>query len=273
MVDWFRMAPVMEFVRGTGGAAIDLARYAVRIFTIVGYGLWVLTVRRGSLPPAVHGVMQRQILFTGIEAIPFTCLIAGLTGLIVAVQAQVQGGALIQGSVIGKLLVVVLVRELGPLVVAMIVIGRSCTAIAAELANMRVAREVDTLQALGVDPFSYLVVPRLAGVALAVMCLTMVFVGVSLGTAVVFSSLAGGGLRADELFRLVGSNLGLTDHLAVAAKTVVPGLVVAAISCVEGLSASGSMTAVPPAVTAAVVRSIAAVFIWDAAVTALLFVA
>jgi len=255
--------------RAVGGAVVDSAIYAVRISAIIGYALHALTIDRGRMRPVVRAVLYRQILFTGVQAIPFTALIAGLVAMIVVVQAQLGGG---MGEGVGRLLVVVIVRELGPLVVGVIVVARSCSAIAAELGNMRVGKEIDSLVAMGVDPFEYLVLPRLTGVAVAVMCLTVVFVTVSLGAGAGISALLAQKTGAGEIIRLIGENLQPVDHLVVLAKTLVPGLLMAAISCHEGLSASRSVTAVPPAVTAAVVRSLAAVFVWDSLVTALVYI-
>jgi phospholipid/cholesterol/gamma-HCH transport system permease protein len=263
---------LLALPRAVGGAVVDSAAYAIRISAIIGYALHSLTVARGRLRPVVRAVLYRQILFTGVQAIPFTALIAGLVAMIVVVQARL-GGGVAEGGVVGRLLVVAIVRELGPLVVGTIVVARSCSAIAAELGNMRVGRELDSLVAMGVDPFEYLVLPRLTGVAVAVMCLTVVFVTVSLGAGAGLTALLAERTGAGEIMRLVGENLQPVDHLVVLAKTLVPGLLMAAISCHEGLSASGSVTAVPPAVTAAVVRSLAAVFVWDSLVTALVYVA
>lgn len=258
--------------RAVGGAVVDGFGYAVRISTLVGHALHALTIARGRMRPVVRAVLYRQILFTGVQAIPFTALIAGLVASIVVVQASL-GGGVAEGGVVGRLLVVVIVRELGPLVVGTIVAARSCSAIAAELGNMRVGGEVDTLAAMGVDPFEYLVLPRLTGVAVAVMCLTVVFVTVSLGAGAGLSALLVEKTGTGEILRLIGENLQPVDHLVVLAKTLVPGLLMAAISCHEGLSAARSVTAVPPAVTAAVVRSLSAVFVWDSLVTALVYVA
>lgn len=258
--------------RAVGGAILDAVAYAVRISAIIGYALRCLTLARGRLRPVVRAVLYRQVLFTGVQAIPFTALIAGLVALIVVIQARL-GGGVGEGGVVGRLLVVAIVRELGPIVVGTIVVARSCSAIAAELGNMRVGREIDTLVAMGVDPFEYLIVPRLTGVAVAVMCLTVVFVTVSLGAGAALTALLAERTGAGEIVRLIGENLQPVDHLVVLAKTLVPGLLMAAISCHEGLSASRSVTAVPPAVTAAVVRSLAAVFVWDSLVTALVYVA
>jgi phospholipid/cholesterol/gamma-HCH transport system permease protein len=256
--------------RAVGGAVIDSAAYAVRISALIGYAVHALTLAGLRMRPVVRAVLYRQILFTGVQAVPFTALIAGLVAMIVVVQASLGGG--MEGGPVGRLLVVVIVRELGPLVVGVIVVARSCSAIAAELGNMRVGREIDSLVAMGVDPFEYLVLPRLTGVAVAVMCLTVVFVTVSLGAGVAVSALLATKSGGGEIMKLIGENLQPMDHLVVLAKTVVPGLLMAAISCHEGLSASRSVTAVPPAVTAAVVRSLAAVFVWDAIVTALVYI-
>jgi phospholipid/cholesterol/gamma-HCH transport system permease protein len=257
--------------RAVGAPVVDFVAYAVRISAIIGHALHALTIARGRMRPVVRAVLYRQILFTGVQAIPFTALIAGLVAMIVVVQASLGGGA--EGGLVGRLLVVAIVRELGPLVVGTIVVARSCSAIAAELGNMRVGKEIDALVAMGVDPFEYLVLPRLTGVAVAVMCLTVVFVTVSLGAGAALTGLLAEQAAAGDIVRLIGENLQPVDHLVVLAKTLVPGLLMAAISCHEGLSASRSITAVPPAVTAAVVRSLAAVFVWDSLVTAMVYVA
>ena len=85
-------------------------------------------------------VLWKQIQFTGVDAVPFTALLALLTALSVVVQIQLVG--LGQSELFGKLMVVVLVRELGPIIVAMVVLARSGTAVATEMATMRVSGEI-----------------------------------------------------------------------------------------------------------------------------------
>jgi phospholipid/cholesterol/gamma-HCH transport system permease protein len=239
---------------------------AVRIGSAIGNSAPALA--RGLRRPAVREVLLRQILFTGVEAIPFTLLVSFLVAAAVAVQAQapVFGGA----ALLGKLLVVLIVRELGPLVVGTIVVARSGTAMAAELGAMRVSREVDGLAAMGVDPFEYLVAPRIAGAAVSLSGLAAVFVASALLAAAALTALLGHGPNAAEHLHQVAAHLSGRDLAAVAAKVFVPGLLVAAIACDEGLAATGA-TQVPPAVRAAAVRSIAAVFAWDTLVTAVLY--
>lgn len=261
------MTALLALPRAVGGAVVETAAYAVRIAAMVGHALGLLSGAGGRMRTVVRAVLYKQILFTGVQALPFTALLASLSAMVIVVESRLGGG----DAGMGRLLVVILVRELGPLVVATIVVARSCTAIAAELGNMRVAGEIDTLVGMGVDPFEYLILPRLTGVAVAVVCLTVAFVAVSLGAGALLSALLTEGSAADVL-HVVGENLEPLDFLVVMAKTVPPGLVIAAISCHEGLTARG-ITAVPPGVTSAVVRSITFVALWDAAVTALAYLA
>ena len=254
----------------TGRTTIAAGLYVLRIATFIGYALARLRRGRRVVPRVAREVVKRQILFTGVEALPFTALIALLTGGVVALQSTVLSGA---GGrdLLGILLVTVLVRELGPLIVAFIVIGRSGAAIAAELASMRVHREIDSLEAMGVDPFDYLVVPRMAGVAMALIGLSMAFVTMSLLAGWLFLHVGATPTPLADYAALLAVQLSGLDVAVLLAKTVVPGLLIAAIACHEGLTAASSSTDVPRAATRGVVRSLSAVFVWDAGVTALVY--
>jgi phospholipid/cholesterol/gamma-HCH transport system permease protein len=260
----------LALARAAGTPVVDGAAYAVRLAALVGEVLWTLLPGGGRLRPAVRQVFYRQVYFTGVKAVPFALLLAFMVALVVAVQAPWSAAA--GGEVLGTLLVVVLVRELGPVVAATIVIARSATAMAAELATMRVDGEVDTLAALGIDPFEYLVVPRLLGTAVSLVSLTILFLAAALGASAMLSPLLGGPAPADLLSQ-VARSLQPADVAALLAKTVVPGLVIAAVGCLEGLSAWRSTTDVPPAVTATVVRAFSITFGWNTLVSALLYLA
>jgi phospholipid/cholesterol/gamma-HCH transport system permease protein len=260
---------LLAFPRAVGASVVDAAAYALRIASLVGHTLLALGARRGRMRPAVRAVWRAQVYFTGVEAIPFATLLALLVATVVVIQAQLAG-ALAEGGPLGRLLVIVVVRELGPLAVATVVIARSCSAIAAELGAMRVSGEVDGLTGMGIDPFEYLVVPRVVGVATAVVCLGVLFATVSMLAGAALTALVST-TSAGAVLDIIGKNLRPVDHLVVVAKTAVPGVLMAAISCEEGLSATRSITAVPPAVSRAVVRSMTAVFIWDGLVSAVAY--
>ena len=262
---WTRL---LSLSRTLGTPVVNGASYAVRLAALIGETLWVVLAAGGRLRPAVRQVFYRQVYFTGVKAVPFALLLASMVALVVAAQAPWSAAA--GGGVLGTVLVVVLVRELGPVVAVTIVIARSGTAMAAELATMRVDGEVDTLSALGIDPFEYLVVPRLLGTAVSLVALTIFFLAASLGASALLSSLLGGPAPTDLLAQVARALQG-ADGAALVAKTVVPGLTIAAVACLEGLAAWRSTTDVPPAVTATVVRSFSVAFGWNTLVSAFLY--
>ncbi len=260
------------FIAATGRATISAGSYVLAIATLIGYALGRLRRGRRVVPRVAREVVKRQILFTGVEALPFASLIALLTGAVVALQASLLSGTTGNGDLLGRLLVTVLVQGLGPLIVGFIVIGRSGAAIAAELASMRVHRELDSLEAMGVDPFDYLVVPRMAGVVMALVGLSTAFIAMSLLAGwIILQAVASVPQPLGEYVAMITVHLSAIDVVVLLAKTVVPGLLIAAIACHEGLAAASSATDVPRAATRSVVRSLSAVFVWHAIVTILVF--
>ncbi len=161
----------MSFLVKTGDMALN--RWAViRDITTVTCSIIYLSLRPSSWRRPVRGQLSRQILFTGVEAVWLVVVIAVLAGISVVVQAQVWLARFGQTELLGAILVTVIIRELGPLLVNFVVIGRSGTAICTELANMKVRQEVEVLDAQGVDPIIYLVLPRILGMIISVFSLT-----------------------------------------------------------------------------------------------------
>ena len=173
----------------------------------------------------IRGVFARQILFTGVEATGFTSRIAVLVGVSVVVQAQLWLGKFGQTQLLGPILVAVIIRELGPLLANLIVIGRSGNAMAAELAIMKVEGEVRVLDAQGLDPFLYLVVPRILAMAMCVFCLTVIFIFVCLFSGCVFGILFGARTGGPVGFVVsLATAIGPADVLNVLIKSILPGL-------------------------------------------------
>lgn len=216
----------------------------------------------------VRNVLARQILFTGYEASRFIAMIALLVGVSIVVQTQVALTKVGQTGLLGPILVMVIVREVGPLLTNFVVIGRSGTAMATEMANMKVNGEVDVLDAQGLDPFLYLVVPRALGAAISIFCLTIIFIAVSFLSGFLSGILMGANTGDPSMFvRSVFGAVTKADVLNLMIKSFVPGLLTGAICCVEGLGVKGAITEVPQAATRAVVRSTAALFITSALVS------
>ena len=261
----------MSFLATIGDSAIDRFR-RLRLLMAVAWSVLALAVRPGSWPRTTRRVFALQILFTGYDALGFVSIMALLTGISVVVQAQVWMGRLGQSELLGPLLVTVIVRELGPLLVNFIVIGRSGTAMAAEMAGMTVRKEVDVLDAQGVDAMVYLVMPRALGMAVCVLCLGVIFVLVSFGSGYLCGAFLGTGPGDPTIFvRSVLRGVAPGDFYNLLAKTLVPGLLTAVIASMEGLSVEGLATDIPQAVTRSVVRSYAAVLVVSVIVSILTY--
>ena len=213
----------------------------------------------------------RQILRAGYESLPLVMLISVLLGMIVAFQSAYQLGKMGALSLVANLVAVSLTRELGPVMTAIIISGRYGSAVAAELGMMEVSQEVDALTVMGINPISFLVIPRLLAFSVALPCLT------------VFSDVAGilGGFAVSVFGLGIGSNAYLSHTLdALQGKDVVVGLVkafafawiIGLVVCQVGLATRGGPEEVGRATTTSVVRSIVLVIGADLFVTALFYV-
>ncbi|MFH0878429.1 MAG: ABC transporter permease [Lentisphaerota bacterium] len=266
-----RRLVLMNWIGKLGDHTLGRLRTVNHLVSVI-WAVLCFSVHPYAWPRTVKNVLARQILFTGYEAVRFISTIALMVGISIVVQTQVWLNAVGQSGLLGPVLVMVIVREVGPLLANFVVIGRSGTAIATELANMNVNGEVRVLDALGLDPFTYLVIPRVLGVALSVFCLTVVFVVVSFVSGYVFGVLMGS--TAGDPLKFLNSvlkSISPADVFNLLAKTFIPGLLTGAICCVEGLSVSASVTEVPQAATRAVVRSITSLFVTSALVSLLTY--
>jgi len=262
----------MNIVGSLGKYSIKRWRY-LRYLSAVTWSIFTVCFKKGTFRRTVRDVLARQILFTGFEAVRFISLLAFLIGISVVVQAQVWLPRAGQSHLLGPVLVMVIVRELGPLLVNFVVIGRSGTAIATELGNMNVSGEVRALDAMGLDPFTYLVLPRVLGVAISVFCLTVIFIMVSFVSGYLSGVFMGSNPGPPYFFfKSVFKAISQLDVLNLLAKTIVPGLLTGVICCTEGLSVRTAITEVPQASTRAVVRSVTALFITSVLVSVFTYI-
>lgn len=239
-----------------------LGRVAQRIEAQIYVSTMVLGALGLSARPCtwvypVRNRLARQILFAGVEAVPFTLLVAALMGGIVFSQClnwvQLTGEVDLLGRMVGRLLI----RFVAPFLSTFLVIGASASAITTELATMKTSGEVKLLEGQGVNVFRYLVVPRMVGLAICVFGLSLIFVGVSiLSSGVGFLFFAGSLQDPAPFFRTIFETLHGLDFLTLAMLTLVPGLVMGALCCYEGLRVGGASTEVPQAVSRAILRSI-----------------
>lgn len=229
-----------------------------------------LALQPATWRSTVRNVLLRQIYFTGVEALP----VITISGLAVGISAVTQAGVWLvkmdQPALFGPLVTAVVIQNLGPLLVNFFVISRSGAAITVELGNMVINQEVKVLESQGIDPFVYLVVPRIVGVLVSVLCLTIAFVSVALLGGYLFSLLLDiRTLPRRPFAESIFLSMPPEDILLFGARTLLPGLVTGAICCTQGLSIEPVVTAVPQASTRAMVRSVSALFIVSVLITLL----
>lgn len=217
----------------------------------------------------VFEITLRQIYFTGVEGLRVVTVVSLALGTVIIVQAGTQLSFLGGVEFIVPILVLVMFRELGPLLTAIIVIGRSGTAIAAELGNMVVSQELDAIQAMGIDPVYFIVTPRVIGVTLSVICLTAIFIAVGLVGGFFFSKLILT-VTFEPFLHQLQASLKINDLLFAFLKSLVFGLLISLACTYHGLKARYSIE-VPQVATRGVVSAMLFCFATNALLTILFY--
>ena len=258
--------PVAEEV---GIAAVQVARDTREEIAFLGRvaGAFAATLLH---PRQLRGrEVLRVFEQAGVNALPIVSLISLLVGLIIAfesAQPLAEFGAQI---FIANMLALLMLRELAPLMTAILLAGRSSSAFAAELGTMKVNEELNALETMGLDPVRFLVVQRiLAGTLLApVLTLYSMFLGV-LGGVIVMLAL---GFPLAAIYHQMVSSVTVRDVLLGTLKGAVFGLILSAIGCLRGLQTKQGPSAVGEATTRAVVTSILLIIIADALFALVIF--
>lgn len=219
-------------------------------------GAWLRLPDLATRWPA-RRVLLKQLYFSGAESLGLIILIGAAVGAIIVQQLHIQFGQ--SGSEVLRLLMIMTLDELAPLLTALVMVARSSSALASELAAMKVHGEIQLLERLGVSPQTYLILPRLAGMSLASLTLSAYFTLATLTTGVI---MVGGFNLWHELYHLsevlpaglIGQSL---------LKALLFGLLMSVIACRAGLRAEAGMTEIPKAASRAVIRSLLAIFIVD----------
>ena len=207
---------------------------------------------------ALPGLVERA----GADGIPIVFVVDFLIGFVMAYQSMPQlrmyGANLFVADIVG----VAVVRELSPLMTAILVIGRSGAAYAAELGAMRVSEEIDALRTMGFSPVSHLVAPRTIALAIATPVLTLVgdVAGVLGGLVVGATSL---GVLPRAYVAELRTALWFSDVWTGLVKSIAFGAAIAFIGCRQGLTARGAASGVGRSTTATVVASTFAIIVLD----------
>lgn len=214
-------------------------------------------------------VVINQVRFTGSQALPMLSLIALSIGGTTIIQATTFLPKLGQDNFIGNLLKLVIVREVGPLITAIIVLARSGSAITAEMCTQKMHREIDAMEMMGINPHLIMVLPRLAGGVISVVLLIIYFDVIAIMGGYLISMTVTSfpfSTFVDHLAR----SISMTDLLSTLMKSILSGIVIPLTCTYYGFKPQ-SLFQIPIFVSKAVIRSLFIVFILNAFVSVLFY--
>ena len=262
---------MIELADQLGKRALDIPKTYGNLCTMIYLTFrCTFSLKWPSFKPILYVVIS-QIYFTGVMALPLITFTALAVGSIVVMQSQAQLSLLGSQDMMGKILVMTIIRELGPLLTSLVVIARSGSAVASELANMQVNKEVEGLRSMSIEPLAYIVFPRLTGGMISLVCLAFYFNA---------TALIGGYFVANLVKPLpfifyvdvVCSAISEHDLAMNVFKNALGGLIIFSTACYYGLRVKNSSHEVPIATTQAVVQSIMMVIFFNLSLTAIGFI-
>ena len=242
-------APIIRFLAHIGRVALALLAAVGRVAMFAGN-----TVIRAFRPPYYPGRLLEQIAHIGWFSLPVVGLTAIFTGAALAQQIYTGGSRFNAQSTVPAIVVIGMVRELGPVLVGLMVAGRVSSAMAAELGTMRVTEQLDAMATLRTDPYRYLIAPRLfaAVIALPVLVLIANAIGLLGGYLLSIEKL---GFNPAQYLQTSRQFLEWDDVITSEIKAGVFGFFIALMGCYHGFRTDGGAAGVGRATTNAVVSA------------------
>jgi phospholipid/cholesterol/gamma-HCH transport system permease protein len=252
----------------TGMIGLGLLRFFATVQHIGAFSLITLGVAVTKLFVAqrvIFPAVQQQLARAGVRLLPIIGFIGAAVGFVIVGQTLSLLAQVGQVGLTGDLLVMVVVREVAPFVAALVVLARVGTATVVELGTARAMGEVETLEALGIDPIHFLVVPRVIGLTCSVMALTVYLTLITLFSGWVFALLANLPYPLAVYFGYIAGALEWYDFVLIGAKTASFGAVSAMVVCYHGLAQPVRIEDVSAATTRTVAQCVVAFGLLDGA--------
>lgn len=256
-----QMPKKLSFVENRGKSFSDTLWETKEFITFTGEITWAL-IQSLLHPKRIR--WQDTFLIAeraGVDALPIVALISFIVGLVMAFQAAIPmrmfGAELYVANLIG----IAMVRELGPLMTAIVLAGRSGSAFAAEIGTMRINEEIDALTVMGIDPVQFLIVPRIIASTFITPLLT-IFANLMgmIGGAIVITSM---GYPIISYYNQIASFVGWNDFAGGLLKCFVFGILIAATGCIRGYQTRSGPSGVGVSTTRAVVTGIVLIAVFD----------
>jgi phospholipid/cholesterol/gamma-HCH transport system permease protein len=234
---WLRRAPLPRNYSDFLGRKIFLfliTAQGIGSFALITLG--VIFKKLNVASNVIHPMIRREISRGGTRLFPMFMFVAVALGFLAIGQTVIVAERFGAFDYIGTIMVTVIVRELGPLLAAMLALARVGNANVIELGTARALNEVEALESAGIDPIHYLVVPRVIGMTLGVFSLTVYLILAALGSGYLFVFLQNVPLTPGEYFSELASSLSWLDFALLALKSCTFGFFIGIVTCYHGLA-------------------------------------
>jgi phospholipid/cholesterol/gamma-HCH transport system permease protein len=255
----------MDLIRKVGALTFFGLRRSGRM------GLFLAkTLLYALTPPLKFSLILKQIRFIGFQSTLVIFLTGAFTGMVLSLQGYYTLTRFGSEALLGPMVALSLIRELGPVLSALMVTGRAGSAMTAEIGIMRNTEQIDALELMGLNPFRYLIVPKLLAGIIALPLLSAIFdvVGIFGGYLVGVKLL---GIGEGTYFAEMASYVDMEDILGGVYKSLSFGALITWVCCYKGYSSGFGAEGVSRATTQAVVLSSVLILIWDYFMTSVLF--
>jgi len=238
--EWLRRAPLPKSYSNYFGRKLFrlfLTIHGLGAFALISFG--VILRKWRVAPNVIRPLIFRETARAGVKLLPMFIFVALALGFLTIGQAMAgltHVGAAGAIQYLGSIMVIVIVRELGPLLAAVLVLARVGTANVIELGNARALGDVEALETMGVDPVHYLVVPRVIGMTIGVFSLTVYLILGTLAAGYLFAFLQEVPLTPGQYFVQLADSVTALDFAVVAAKSLLFGFFIAVVTCYHGLA-------------------------------------
>ena len=261
----------MNLFESIGASVVDQLAYVGGLTNQWFRGMTVLprvlpfVGTRGRWPAAI-----RQMYAVGVAAVPMVAVVAACAGFILAIQSASvlnQFGAV---QLVINIVVIAFTKELGPLLTATVVSGRSGSAFSAEIGTMVVTEEIDALRTMAIDPVELVLTPKYIAAMIVVPCLTIMssFFGIMAGAGFMFLNAH---MSLNVYYQYALEAVRLRDVFAGLLKSLVFSTIIVHVGCIEGFKVAGGPESVGRSATSAVVKSTLLVILADLLITAALY--
>jgi phospholipid/cholesterol/gamma-HCH transport system permease protein len=254
---FYRNLGWLRFVDRFGRKGFQTVDYIGGLFQMIGQTVVACVTR-----PFYSSELADQMDELGVKSVAITGITAFVTGGVLALQTAYSLEAFGGKNFVGRIVSLSLVRELGPILTALMVAGRVGSGITAELGSMTVTEQVDALRAMAVSPIRRLVVPRVLAVLFMMPVLTAIadLLGILGGMGIAVLEIR---MTAQDYITSIWQQLAISDIFSGLGKTIFFGIEIAAIGCYNGLQVEGGAAAVGRATTRTVVLASISILVSD----------